>query len=226
MKIIELDEVDSTNEYCKRLQSDEDVTVIAKRQTAGRGTKGRSFVSESGGLFLSVMRFYENFPPRNAFSIMVNACVAVCKTLEAFSVKPNIRWANDVLVAGKKISGTLIENSLKTGGLRSIVGVGINVNNPITEELKDTATNLSLHSRKKITVEEVKIALIENFKKNYTISDYKSYINFFNSEITLITRFGERIATALDVENDGRLKVREADGAINYISAAEVSLKN
>ena len=136
MKIIELDEVDSTNEYCKRLETDEDVAVIAKRQISGKGTKGRVFISERGGVYLSVMRFYKDFICRDAFKIMVNSCVAVCKTLEAYSVKPNIRWANDVLVGGKKISGTLIENSFGKGGARSIVGIGLNVNNPIPDELK------------------------------------------------------------------------------------------
>ena len=56
MKIIELDEVDSTNEYCKVNDNGEDLCVFAKRQTAGKGTKVRSFISLDVGLYVSVMR--------------------------------------------------------------------------------------------------------------------------------------------------------------------------
>lgn len=226
MKIIELEEVDSTNEYCKRKNFAEDVIVIAKRQTAGRGTKGRSFISDEGGLYLTVVRHYNDFPAENAFQVMINSCVAACKTLESFSIKPQIRWANDVLVDGKKICGTLIENTF--GGnkiVRSIVGMGINVNNRIPSELKDIATSITQYRSSKVTVDEVKKVLIQNLQKDYSIGDYKKYINYFGSTVLLKTVEGERLVTALDISDDGRLIVKEADGTVNKISSAEVSLR-
>lgn len=225
MKIIELEETDSTNDYVKRMNFKDDAIVFAKRQTAGRGTKGRSFISEEGGIYLSLFRVLKNFNPANTFKIMVNACVAVCKTVESFCVKPQIRWANDVLAGGKKISGTLIENSFSGNVLRSVVGIGLNVNNPIPEELKDIATSLSLNSPEKINLNEVKRELVKNLLMEYSLSDYKSYINFFGKQIVLITFEGERSVTALDVCDDGRLKVMEKDGKINLVSSAEVGLK-
>ena len=96
MKIIRLDEVDSTNEYIKRTSLKEDTIVIANRQTSGKGTKGRSFISTDGGVYLSYLRLGENDP----FSVLIDACVAVCKTLEKFALSPVIRWANDVLCEG------------------------------------------------------------------------------------------------------------------------------
>ena len=62
MKIIRLDEVDSTNEFLKRENIRGDAVAVAKRQTGGRGTKGRSFSSESGGLYVSFQREYGDFP--------------------------------------------------------------------------------------------------------------------------------------------------------------------
>lgn len=226
MKIIELEEVDSTNEYCKRQNFAEDVIVIAKRQTAGRGTKGRSFVSDAGGLYLTIVRHYSNFTADKAFQIMVNSCVAVCKMLENISIKPQIRWANDVLVGGKKICGTLIENTF--GGnkiVRSIVGMGINVNNALPNELKEIATSITQNISAKVGVDEVKNLLIQNLQKDYSIDDYKKYINYFGSTVLLKTTDGERRVTALDISDDGRLIVKEADGTVNKISSAEVSLR-
>lgn len=226
MKIIEFEEIDSTNEYCKRENFAEDVIVIAKRQTAGRGTKGRSFISDEGGLYITTVRHYKNLHAEKAFQIMINSCVAVCKTLESFSIKPQIRWANDVLVGGKKICGTLIENTF--GGnkiVRSIVGMGINVNNTIPSDLKEIATSITQHVSAKISVDDVKDLLIQNLQKDFSINDYKEYINYFDSTVLLKTENSERLVTVLDVSNDGRLIAEEADGTVSKISSAEVSLR-
>jgi len=225
MRIIRLEQTDSTNEYLKRENFDGDVIVTAKRQTAGRGTKGRSFVSDYGGLYVSVQRRYENFPAANAFEIMVNSCVAVCRTLGNLGISPTVRWANDVLVNGKKICGTLIENTFSGGNIcRSIVGMGINVRNKLPEDLKDIATTVEQCLGKAPAVADVAEILIENLRKEYTIEDYKRYIDWFDRGVTLKTSDGEVRATALDVAGDGRLVVK-IDGEIKKISSAEVSLR-
>ncbi len=225
MRIIELSECDSTNEYLKRLDGEEDTIVTAVRQTAGKGTKGRSFSSADGGLYLSVMRFYENFSAANAFEIMINSCVAVCKTVEGFGIKPVIRWANDVLVNGRKICGTLIENTFAGANIRrSIVGMGINVNNELPPELRQIAVSMREILGNRLSLQTVKQAHIANLQKSFTINDYKKYINWFGKEVVLRTDKESYTATALDVTADGRLVVSR-DGKIIEISSAEVSLR-
>lgn len=225
MKIILLDATDSTNEYCKRTDDGTDVTVAAARQTAGRGTKGRSFVSDGGGLYVSVMRHYKDFPAEKAFGIMVNACVAVCKTLEAFGISPVIRWANDVLADGKKICGTLIENTFSGGRLvRSIVGTGLNINNALPEELSSTAVSMGQCLHRRLRVEEVRDVFIRNAERQFGIADYKSYMPWLGQTVMLRTEAEQIPVTALDIAGDGRLIVKR-DGNILKISAAEVSLR-
>ncbi len=225
MKIIELDEVDSTNEYCKREDCGEDIIVVAKRQSSGKGTKGRSFVSDEGGLYVSVMRHYENFSAERAFEIMVNHCVAVCKTVENFGVTPRIKWANDVLVGGKKICGTLIENTFSGGKIaRSIVGMGINVNNEIPAYLRDIAVSISQINGKCTPVEDVLKALIYNLEKSYGIEEYKSYMDWLGEKVLLKTEGSETEVTALDITPNGLLKVNWG-GNMLEISSAEVSLR-
>jgi BirA family biotin operon repressor/biotin-[acetyl-CoA-carboxylase] ligase len=225
MRIIELAECDSTNEYLKRLDGEEDTVVTALRQTAGKGTKGRSFSSADGGLYLSVMRFYESFPAANAFEIMINSCVAVCKTVEGFGITPVIRWANDVLVNGRKICGTLIENTFAGANIRrSIVGMGINVNNELPPELRQIAVSMREILGNRLSLQTVKKALIANLQKSFTINDYKKYIDWFGKEVVLRTDKESYTATALDVTADGRLVVSR-DGKIIEISSAEVSLR-
>lgn len=225
MKIIELEEIDSTNEYCKRIDNGEDVIVTAMRQSKGKGTKGRSFVSDQGGLYVSIMKHYIDFDSSDTFKIMVGSCVAVCKTLENFKIAPVIRWANDVLADGKKICGTLIENNFIGNKItRSIIGIGLNVNNNLPEELSDIATTMRLLLGKKIDVEVVMKELINNLQKDFTIDDYKYYVNWLGSNVILKTVDGELKAKTLDIDSHGRL-VCEIDGKKEYISAAEVSLR-
>lgn len=225
MRIINLSSVDSTNEYCKRADSGENLIVTAVRQTRGKGTKGRSFVSDAGGLYVSVMKHYSDFLAVDAFKIMINACVAVCRMVEGFGLKPVIRWANDVLVGGKKICGTLIENTFSGSYItRSIVGMGINVSNALPEELKDIATSLSAETSKKISVEEVRDGLIKNLRREYSVTEYKKYINWFGKEVTLKTADREHTAIAVDVDADGSL-ICVIGGTLRKITSAEVSLR-
>lgn len=225
MKIIELEEIDSTNEYCKRASFGEDIIVVAKRQSAGRGTKGRSFDSTDGGLYISTMRHYKNFKAENAFKIMVNSCVAVCKTLENFGVCPQIRWANDVLADGRKICGTLIENTFSGGYIsRSIVGMGININNPIPAHLNGIAVSVAQITGKSTPVSEVFNILVKNLEKEYSIDDYKSYMSWLGGKVLIKTADGEEEVTALDITPNGLLKV-SSGGQILQISSAEVSLR-
>lgn len=225
MKIIELDEIDSTNEYCKKYVFDEDMVVVAEKQVNGKGTNGRSFVSDEGGLYLSLLKKYDNFDFSNTFSIMINACVAVCKTVESYGVKPTVKWANDVLVGGRKICGTLIENRLGADSVcTSVVGIGLNINNTLPDELKDTATTLSEQKGRKLSVRGVRNRLIRYLKKQYTVDDYKKYVDWFGQEVYLDSN-GERTpAVALDVDADGSL-VCDIQGQIKKISSAEMRLR-
>lgn len=223
MKIIELDEVDSTNEYCKTLT--ESCIVTAKRQTAGKGTKGRSFISEEGGIYLSVLRYFNGFPAENAFKIMINSCVAACRMLEVFGINPVIRWANDILANGKKICGTLIENTFSGGYItRSIVGCGLNVANRFPEDLKDIATSMNEVAGKEFRPESVKEEFIKNLQSEYSVADYKKYVNWLLKPVTLKTADGEKEVIALDILPDGRLAA-DYGGKIIKISSAEVSLR-
>lgn len=224
-KIIELDEIDSTNDYCKRYAGGEDLIVTAVRQLKGKGTNGRSFASDEGGLYLSTVKRYENFDFKNTFSIMVNACVAVCRTVESFGVKPTVKWANDVLVGGRKICGTLIENRLGSNNVcTSVVGIGLNVNNTLPEELKDIATTLSEQKGRTVPLKKVRSALIKNLGREYTVADYKKYVDWFGREVWLESN-GERVeAVALDVDTDGCL-VCMIKGQVRKISSAEMRLR-
>lgn len=225
-KRVHFSEIASTNEYAKLLRCEgENLVITAQRQTGGRGTKGRSFSSEMGGVYLSALTFYRDFSAKRAFEIMAGAAVAVCRTLRAYSLAPVIKWANDIHVNGKKICGILIENVFSGGNVASsIVGIGLNVNNTLPNELASIATTVQKEIGRSLDVEEVTARLIDELGKGATMDEYRVYLGYLGREVTLL--FGdERIpATILSVDDGGALHVK-VNGEERIFHAAEVSVK-
>lgn len=218
-------ETGSTNEYIRKyLGGGEDVIVCAERQTGGKGTKGRSFASEKGGVYLSALTFYRNFPASDAFRIMAHAAVSVCRTAEAFGVDAEIKWPNDVLARGRKLCGILIENELSGNYIRaSVVGIGVNAENDLSS-LCGIAISLSEAARKRVPMEDAREELIRNLGQKSSFSDYLARVRFLGSEVTVAEGNQTYRAKALRILSDGRLEID--DGArVCALSSAEISLK-
>lgn len=225
MKIEILEEVQSTNEYIKRyFSSGEDTIVVAKRQTAGKGTKGRSFLSREGGVYLTALNFYRGFFAKDAFLIMAHAATAVCRTAEYFGLSPEIKWPNDVYLSGKKLAGILIENVLEGNQLKaSIIGIGLNVNNDLGE-LNDTAISLSAAAGKSISTEQARELLIQKLQSPDSFDDYLARVRFLGKDVLVVEGDKSYPARAVQIGTDGRLKIMR-EGREVYLSAAEISLK-
>ena len=226
VKRLHFDSLDSTQDYAKEKRADGvDVVVTAACQTGGKGTKGRSFSSQTGGVYLSKLTFYDDLAVKNAFKIMIGAAVAVCETLRFYGLKPLIKWPNDIWVNDKKICGILIENVLSGDKVRSsVVGIGVNVCNQLPDDLKDVATSMSLAMENAPTVEEVTTRLIAELHKDRTIDEYRAYIGYLGRTATLILGDERMPGRLVSVEEDGALVV-EMDGKTRRLTAAEVSVR-
>ncbi len=151
-KITEFDVLDSTNNYLVSLAKDGEPSgrvVIAKRQTAGKGSKGRSFYSpETSGLYMSVL-IRKDFSPKTAMLITPMVACAVADALEAVSDKiMGIKWVNDIYCDGKKLCGILTESRFDFTSNRldyAVIGIGINLTEPksgFPKEISDIAAAL------------------------------------------------------------------------------------
>lgn len=221
--------ISSTNEYLKPLRAEgRNVIAVSDKQTGGRGTKGRSFVSDEGGVYFSALTFYEDLPARSAFLLLARAAVAVCRTLEGFGVFPVIKWSNDIFVRNKKICGILIENVFSAGNISSsIVGIGLNVFNRLPKELSEIATSVFEETGKKFDLEEVTQRLFAEFARadgEDLIQEYLSRIGYMGSEATLLIGDERVPATLLSVDDEGGLHVR-IQGVERRLTSAEVSIR-
>lgn len=207
MKTTIFDTLPSTNDYCETREFGEDTAIIAREQTGGKGTKGRSFSSPRGGVYLSLVRYYP-CKAENSFSLMIASCMAVVKTLELYGVSADVKWPNDVFLNDKKICGILIKNSFEGENVKkSITGIGVNVNNDIPKDLADIAINLKSVVGE-VNIDEFYKRLIENLYADYSVDEYRSRNIVLGKEITVIKNGESRKAVAEDVAADGSLVLK------------------
>lgn len=207
MKTTIFDTLPSTNDYCETREFGEDTAIIAREQTGGKGTKGRSFSSLRGGVYLSLVRYYP-CKAENSFSLMIASCMAVVKTLELYGVSAGVKWPNDVFLNGKKICGILIKNSFEGENVKkSITGIGVNVNNDIPKDLADIAINLKSVVGE-VDIDEFYKRLIENLYADYSVDEYRSRNIVLGKEITVIKNGESRKVVAEDIAADGSLVLK------------------
>ena len=221
------EELASTNDYLKGRRAERrNLIASARRQSGGRGTKGRSFSSETGGVYVSVLTFYQDFSAKNAFQIMANAAVAVAKTLETFGLAPVIKWANDIFVNGKKICGILIENTFSGAFVdNAVVGVGVNVCNRLPAELDEIATTMENELGVRVDVDEVRDILVAKLKEKHGMDEYLRRIGYMGKRATLILGEQAQEVTLLSVDNEGGLNVvTERSERLRFV-AGEISVK-
>lgn len=228
MKIIELEEIDSTNNYAKvNIESFADRTIVhAKCQTSGRGRLNRSWVDlGEGNLFMSIV-----LKPSNTFNeiypnITQYLSVALCKVLENYGLEPQIKWPNDVLINGKKIAGILSETVMEGQKLEGIVlGLGVNLNSKL-ENVKSIpdkiATSLNLEIGKNVDLNVFLKELLTEFFTNYDeflntgfINIKDEYINrncFLNKELNVQVFNNVKTGLAKSVNDKGELVLLSKD---------------
>jgi len=145
------EEIGSTSDRAKELAeegAEHGEVVIAEAQTAGRGRRGRAWVSPPRrNLYFSVVLRPE-LPPARAPELTLVASLAICDALRQAGVAAGIKWPNDVLASGRKIAGVLTELAAEPDRVHwVVVGAGVNVNarrEDFPEELRDEATSVLL----------------------------------------------------------------------------------
>lgn len=223
MKIIELEVTESTNDEVKKYWDlGEDIAVFARRQTGGRGTKGRSFASPEGGIYISFIKHYRGLKAEKAYEVTEDISLSVALTLRAFGVKAEIKWPNDVYVGKKKICGMLTQNEIKNGYVeKTLCGIGININNDLPIELDGIATSLKKELGREVDLKSVLFTLVYNLEKFQNVELYPSFSCVVGKKVKVFEPQKEAYEEKVDeILPDGRLKL--ADGKI--LSVAEIKL--
>ena len=237
--------IDSTNAYLKRAASEgviDGTVAVADEQTGGRGRRGRSFQSPAGkGVYLSAL-LRPPVEPNRLLPITGYVAVAMCNAVERVAgVRPRIKWANDLVLGGKKLCGILTELSMEgeSGALQYvIVGIGLNVaqtREDFAGDLERIATSLDLETGREISRAALAAAMIEELDALYQallrhrlapyLERYRADCLTIGQQVQLLWEDVHEKVLATGVDENLGLEVLRRNGAKDVIRTGEVSVR-
>lgn len=232
-KIVFYEKTDSTNtrakEYAEATDSRETVVFIANSQTAGRGRRGRSFVSNEGaGIYISIL----TYPTEDGFDATkttAEAAVALARAVEALcDCDVRIKWVNDLFFGGKKLAGILTEGKMLENGkiAYSVVGMGINVyKNAISDEISTIATSIENELNYAPDRSRLAAVIIKEFlNRGDCHNEYKARSVVIGRDVTVVKLNESYPARVIDINPDYSLLI-EHEGVEERLLTGEISLR-
>ena len=220
-KIIYYDELESTMETAKQIAgkgAPHFTVVIAGRQTKGRGRLKRTWISQDGGLYFTIiLRPY--LPPFQSGKVNFMASVSLVRVLRAmYKIDAKVKWPNDILVNGKKITGMLSEMEADSDLISFVnVGIGVNVNNDPSRE-EPNATSIAKLLGKSVSRKELLAAFLDDFERRMEKADYgkitddwKKSTMTLGKNVRIITIKDQYEGKAIDIDEDGALIIELKD---------------
>jgi BirA family biotin operon repressor/biotin-[acetyl-CoA-carboxylase] ligase len=230
-------EIDSTNLEARRQMDAGAATplwITAGRQTAGRGRRGRNWQTEVGNLAATLL-LTTSKPPIEAAQIAFVAALAAADLAATYlpASLVTLKWPNDTLIDGRKVSGILVESSVHpAGGLWVAVGIGVNLAHA-PEDVERPATSLAAHlsgpSPTPLEALDVLSSAMERWRGLWEAGGFAPIAEAWTvrahglgerCEARLPTETVEGVAEGLDA--DGALRLRLADGGLRRITAGDV----
>ena len=231
MKLYKFNELDSTNKYLKKNHNSyEEYDIIsAKNQTHAKARRGNVWFSSEGmALFTFYINPKENFDVNEYLKLPLIAGVAVInglKKIEPLDYK--FKWTNDIYLNDRKLTGILLEKADD----KYFVGIGININNILPNEVKNVAISLNSVTQKTYDIDEIILSIVTEFSElvkkleNGSWNEILSEINELNylkdKQVTLKIDEKTVLGIAKNIDSDGRLEVLY-DNEIHHFSIGEV----
>jgi len=124
------DSIDSTQDFALKIASQDNengTVIISKKQTGGKGRMKRKWFSPIGGIWMSII-IHPDFDISNTILVPIATSLALCKAMEKTTkIRPELKWPNDITIKGKKVAGILVDTSIESNKIESLIlGVGIN----------------------------------------------------------------------------------------------------
>lgn len=234
-------ETDSTNEWAKRLSQEgapHGTLAVAEFQSAGKGRLGRHWQAPEGSSVMMSLLLKPEFEPGYASMLTVVMGLSVAQAMQKTGIEVSIKWPNDVVMSRRKICGILTEMGLNGAKIREVViGVGINVNlKEIPSELQDKATSLYLETGKTYDRIQILAQVLECFEENYEtfirtcslsgmVEEYNKLLANRNQPVRILDPNQPWEGTALGINEQGELLVKDEQGTIQIVRAGEVSVR-
>ena len=234
-----------------RQGAEDGAVVVAETQTASRGRRGRRWVSDAGNLYLSVLLR----PDAAALPLLSPlAGVAVARAIRRVAaVPPAIKWPNDILVDGRKVSGILVESALSGGGAAdgiadgaaddhfdyavsyAVIGIGVNIALDVSSDDEIAATAGSLNALAGAAVDRAELlrrilqyldALYLDLRRGRSpVPEWRRWLDTLGQRVVVTHYDTQRSGRAEDVDEHGNLLLRTDDGQQLTLTAGDITLR-
>jgi len=230
-RIFHFQELESTMDTAKslaKMEASHLSVVIAEHQTIGRGRLNRKWFSSKGGLWFTLILKPET-PPQLSYIYNFAASLSLSRTLrQLFNVDVRVKWPNDLLLKGRKLTGLLSEMETRGDMVEFLnIGIGINVNNaPQKDEPK--AISLKNVLGKNVSRKLILETFLDNFKNliqppvqtttcQNIIKQWKEMTSTIGSRVRMETISKIYEGLAIDVDETGALMIKDNTGKIRKI---------
>ncbi|PAV29476.1 biotin--[acetyl-CoA-carboxylase] ligase [Virgibacillus profundi] len=239
-KIIHKDSVSSTQVIAHQAaqeNAEHGTIIIADEQTSGRGRMNREWHSANGkGIWLSMILRPAISPYLAPQLTLLTATVLADVVNSCTTLKPLIKWPNDILINNKKTAGILTEMQAEQDQIQYIViGFGINVNqkrDELPEDLKRKATSLKIETKNNWPIKELIQEILQTFENTYDDyiahgfpeikSKWESYGFKTGKNITIKTLREQYEASFSGIADDGALLVKTKDNTVKKLYSGEI----
>lgn len=230
--------LDSTNTWAKNnahmLDPQYITCITAQEQTAGRGRFFRKWLSPKGQNIYATLYF--QIPKTSPYlgNLGQVMCLSCCSVLREKGFSPQIKWPNDLLIAGKKVAGVLCETVAMEDNLGIVLGFGINVN--MSQELLDMidqpATSLAQQSGHLWKIEQILELIVKQFAHDLQNLERHGFVYFQKDYEELLAYKGQLMSWSDGIRNikgichsiseDGKLNLIIPSGEMLSLSAGEL----
>lgn len=233
--IYHIDETTSTNDEARRDNYDHFDIIWSEHQTAGRGQRGHAWHSVEGeNVTFSVVLKPTFLPIVEQFLLSEIVALSLVETMARYGIECRIKWTNDLYAGDSKLAGVLIEHSLNLDGIaRTIVGIGLNINQREFPEDLPNPTSMSLLTLEKYDRREVLESFVQSLAvwydklawghKSEIEASYREKMYHLDEPHTYALPSGEEFtATIRGVRPSGELRLEHTDGTIREYAFKEV----
>ena len=243
-RILHFETVDSTMPIAHREAQEgaaDGTVIVAEEQTSGKGRLARPWMSTAGkGIWMSVI-LKPDIPPHKAPQFTLIAAVSVCRAIrEVSGTDARIKWPNDLLINGRKVTGILTELQADPDRVQAIIiGVGINVNQQpgdFPEELRSIATSVGHEAGQKIDRARLAAEVLRRlgeYSRLYLKEGFPPIKRMWEEDAVTIGRRVKAVTmretltgTAVGITDDGVLELRLDDGTVRGIYSADIELQD
>ncbi len=239
VSVIPFETTDSTNTqaklYCGQFKDEgisSPVLFVAQHQNSGKGRLGRSFFSPAdSGLYMSLLIKADNIA-NDIVCVTTATALCVADAIKNLcSIEPKIKWVNDIYIDNKKVCGILTEAVTNPDTMKIeylVIGIGVNIGiTKFPDDIKDIATSLPLKTNKNklcAYITDNIVGELSHIGDRSFIERYKELSLVLNKEITYIENDITKTATAIDIDSNGGLVIKD-ETQTKTLSTGEITVR-